>query len=123
MSLSNNPVATGRVMPPRWAHVRFPRGSMLGEPGNRGKQMAVLRDTVAAFGSITTPGGHVELEGVPGCSIVVRYSGIVRAVIAERFDQCPRYSPGNRCSTQGHAADTPSTATTAASTAATRGRE
>jgi len=61
MSLSNNPVATGRVMPPRWAHVRFPRGSMLGEPGNRGKQMAVLRDTVAAFGSITTPGGHVEL--------------------------------------------------------------
>jgi hypothetical protein len=61
ISLSNNPVATGRVMPPRWARVRFPRGSMLGEPGNHGKQLAVLRDTLAALASITTPGGHVEL--------------------------------------------------------------
>ena len=48
-------------MPPRWAHVRFPRGSMVGEPGNHGKQLAVLRDTFAALASITTPGGHVEL--------------------------------------------------------------
>jgi len=48
-------------MPPRWAHVRFPRGSMLGEPGNHDKQMAVLRDTLAAFASIADPGGHLEL--------------------------------------------------------------
>ena len=61
ISLSNNPGATGRVMPPRWAHVRFPRGSMLGEPGNHDKQLAVLRAALAALRSITTPGGHVEL--------------------------------------------------------------
>jgi len=34
---------------------------MLGEPGNHDKQLAVLRDTLAALASITTPGGHVEL--------------------------------------------------------------
>ena len=61
ISLSNNPGATGRVMPPRWARVRFPRGSMLGEPGNHDKQLAVLRAALAALGSITTPGGHIEL--------------------------------------------------------------
>jgi hypothetical protein len=61
ISLSNNPGVTGRVMPPRWAHARFPRGSMLGEPGNHDKQLAVLRDTLAALASITTPGGHIEL--------------------------------------------------------------
>ena len=61
ISLSNNPGATGRIMPPRWAHARFPRGSMLGEPGNHDKQLAVLRDTLAALQSITTPGGHIEL--------------------------------------------------------------
>lgn len=59
ISLSNNPGATGRVMPPRWAHARFPRGSMLGEPGNHDKQLAVLRDTLAALASIT--GGHIGL--------------------------------------------------------------
>lgn len=61
ISLSNNPGVTGRVMPPRWAYVRFPRGSMLGEPGNQDKQLAVLRAALAALRSITTPGGHVEL--------------------------------------------------------------
>ena len=61
ISLSNNPAVTDRVRPPRWAHVRFPRGSMLGEPGNRDKQLAVLRDTLAALESIREPGGHVQL--------------------------------------------------------------
>jgi hypothetical protein len=61
VSLSNNPGTTGRVMPPRWVHVRFPRGSMLGEPENHDKQLAVLRGALAALQSITTPGGHVEL--------------------------------------------------------------
>ena len=61
ISLSNNPGATGRVMPPRWAHASFPRGSMLGEPGNHDKQLAVLRDVLVALRSITTPGGHIEL--------------------------------------------------------------
>lgn len=34
---------------------------MFGEPGNRPKQRAVLRDTLEALVSITEPGGHVEL--------------------------------------------------------------
>lgn len=61
ISLSNNPAATERVNPPRWMRVRFPRGSMLGEPGNRDKHLAVLRDTLAALETIREPGGHAEL--------------------------------------------------------------
>ena len=61
ISLSNNPAATERVNPPRWAHVRFPRGSMLGEPRNRDKQLAVLQDTFRALETISQPGGHVQL--------------------------------------------------------------
>lgn len=61
VSLSNNPGATRRVMPPRWARVRFPRGSMFGEPGNRDKQRAVLLDALRALESIRTPGGQAEL--------------------------------------------------------------
>ena len=61
ISLSNNPAATARVNPPRWVHVRFHRGSMLGEPGNRDKQLGVLRDTFRALETIREPGGHVGL--------------------------------------------------------------
>jgi hypothetical protein len=49
------------VKPPRWTYVRFPRGSMFGEPGNRDKQRKVLLDVLAAFTGIQEPGGHVEL--------------------------------------------------------------
>jgi hypothetical protein len=61
ISLSNNPGGSRRVMPPRWVRVRFPRGTMLGEPGNRAKQAAVLRDTLAALAAIALPGGSTEL--------------------------------------------------------------
>jgi len=61
ISLSNNPTATRRLSPPRWAHVRFPRGSMLGEPGNRDKQRRVLTDALQAMVAMTEPGGFVEL--------------------------------------------------------------
>jgi hypothetical protein len=61
ISLSNNPAATERVNPPRWVHVRFPRGSMFGEPGNREKHLSVLRDTLAALERIQAPGGHLQL--------------------------------------------------------------
>jgi hypothetical protein len=61
MSLSNNPMATQRIRPPRWAQVRFPRGSMLGEPGNHDKQRSVLTDTLRAMAAITEPGGSVQL--------------------------------------------------------------
>jgi hypothetical protein len=61
ISLSNNPARTGPLHPPRWAHVRFPRGSMFGEPGNADKQRRVLRDSLEAAYAITAPGGRVEL--------------------------------------------------------------
>jgi hypothetical protein len=61
ISLSNNPAATRRVNPPRWVHVRFPRGSMLGEPGRPDRQRAVLVDTLRALESIAEPGGSVAL--------------------------------------------------------------
>lgn len=41
--------------------MRFPRGAMLGEPGNREKQRRVLGDTLRALESIDAPGGHLEL--------------------------------------------------------------
>ena len=61
MSPSNNPAMTARVRPPRWVHVRFPRGAMFGEPGNRAKQRAVLRDTLDALAAIREPGGSLAL--------------------------------------------------------------
>jgi hypothetical protein len=61
ISLSNNPVATERIRAPRWARVRFPRGSMLGEPGNRDKQRSVLTDTLRALVALEAPGAAVEL--------------------------------------------------------------
>jgi hypothetical protein len=61
ISLSNNPTATERVRPPRWARVRFPRGSMLGEPDQADKQRRVLGDALAALVTITEPGGSVDL--------------------------------------------------------------
>lgn len=61
ISLSNNPSQSRRIRPPRWVHVRFPRGSMLGEPGNREKQMGVLRAAFEALEAISEPGGHIEL--------------------------------------------------------------
>jgi hypothetical protein len=62
ISLSNDPVVTARVRPPRSVNVRLPRGSMLGEPGNRAKQRSVLTETLAALSSITEPGGQVSLD-------------------------------------------------------------
>jgi len=34
---------------------------MLGEPGNREKQLNVLRDTLQCLETILEPGGHMEL--------------------------------------------------------------
>jgi len=50
-----------RIRPPRWVHVRFPRGAMFGEPGNTAKQRAVLEDVLRLGAGIPEPGGHVEL--------------------------------------------------------------
>lgn len=50
-----------RIRPPRWVHVRFPRGAMFGEPGNHAKQRVVLEATLSAAAAIGEPGGKVEL--------------------------------------------------------------
>ena len=69
ISLSSQNEITARVRPPRWVHVRFPIGTMFGEPGNRAKQVTVLNETLAALSVIAEPGGHlalaVEWEGAP----------------------------------------------------------
>ena len=62
ISLSNDPTATTRVRPPRSVRVRFPLGSMFGEPGNRAKQRQVLTETLTGLTTITEPGGHVTLD-------------------------------------------------------------
>jgi glycine/betaine/sarcosine/D-proline reductase family selenoprotein B len=62
ISLTNDPAMTARVRPPRSVLVRFPRGSMFGEPGNRAKQRTVLHETLAALGAIAEPGGQVSLD-------------------------------------------------------------
>ena len=67
--MANVPARTEPVRPPRWVHVRFPRGAMFGEPGNPAKHRKVLEETLKAFETITTPGGKIELpyrwEGKP----------------------------------------------------------
>jgi len=50
-----------RIRPPRWVHVRFPRGAMFGEPGNRAKHRCVLEDILRAAATILEPGGKIEL--------------------------------------------------------------
>jgi hypothetical protein len=50
-----------RIRPPRWVHVRFPRGAMFGEPGNGAKHRAVLEAVLREGAAIGEPGGRVEL--------------------------------------------------------------
>ena len=69
VSLSNNAARSLPLGLPRWLSVRFPRGSMLGEPGNKAKQSAVLHDALAALTTMQAPGSRLELpyrwEGAP----------------------------------------------------------
>lgn len=60
-AMANFPARMERIKPPRWAHVRFPRGAMFGEPGDAAKQRAVLEAALEAAGRIAEPGGKVEL--------------------------------------------------------------
>jgi len=59
--MANFPARMEILKPSRWVHVRFPRGSMFGEPGNGAKQRRVLEETLAAFETIQNPGGKLEL--------------------------------------------------------------
>lgn len=61
ITLSSIPDLTASVSVPRIAAIEYPLGRALGQPDDVAGQMAVLRATLQAVESITTPGGIVHL--------------------------------------------------------------
>lgn len=61
ITMANFTARMEQVRPPRWAHLRFPRGAMFGEPGRPAKHRAVLEDTLRLGAAVQEPGGHVAL--------------------------------------------------------------
>jgi len=59
--MANVPSRMEIIHPPRWVYVRFPRGAMFGEPGNKEKQRKVLEDTLRGFDVIAASGGKIDL--------------------------------------------------------------
>lgn len=61
IALSGIPELTASVSVPRLAAIEYPLGYLLGQPGDRDGQLAVLRSTLEALVRITTPGTVVHL--------------------------------------------------------------
>ena len=61
ISIGNMADRMGHIKPPRAMLVKFPRGSMLGEPGNIQRQRRVILDALKALGAIKNPGTVQEL--------------------------------------------------------------
>lgn len=61
ISIGNMADRMGHIKPPRALLVKFPRGSMLGEPGNVGRQRRVILDALKALSVMTEPGTVQEL--------------------------------------------------------------
>lgn len=61
ISLGNMPERMARIKPPRALLVRFPRGAMLGEPGNAVRQRRIILDALEALKDMTVPGTVREL--------------------------------------------------------------
>ena len=53
---------TQAVNPPRAVYLDYPLGRTAGKPGDPENQRNVMRDTLAAFAAIDTPGDIVQLE-------------------------------------------------------------
>jgi hypothetical protein len=72
ISLGNMADRMSYIRPPRALLVKFPRGSMLGEPSNRERQRRVILDALEALQTMTVPGTVQELpyrwkeEDAPG---------------------------------------------------------
>ena len=49
------------IKPPRALLVKFARGSMFGEPGNKDRQRRIIMDGLEALGTMTEPGSIKEL--------------------------------------------------------------
>lgn len=56
ISIGNDRARIERIKPPRVALVKFPRGSMFGEPGNVARQRRIIMDMFGGLKTITTPG-------------------------------------------------------------------
>ena len=61
ISIGNMPDRMARVRPPRALVVKFPRGSMLGEPLNQRRQRKIILDALRALETMTQPGTMQEL--------------------------------------------------------------
>jgi hypothetical protein len=61
ISLGNMPDRMAHIKPPRALLVRFPRGAMLGEPGNAARQRRIILDALEALRDMTVPGTVREL--------------------------------------------------------------
>jgi D-proline reductase (dithiol) PrdB len=61
ISMGNMPDRMGYIKPPRALLVKFPRGSMLGEPGNARRQRRIVLDALTALKTMTEPGMITEL--------------------------------------------------------------
>ena len=61
ISMGNMADRMGHIKPPRALLVKFPRGSMLGEPGNVKRQRRVILDALEALKTMTEPGAVTEL--------------------------------------------------------------
>ena len=61
ISIGNDHVRIERIKPPRVALVKFPRGSMFGEPGNVARQRRIIMDMFGGLKTMTTPGEILEL--------------------------------------------------------------
>jgi hypothetical protein len=61
ISMGNMADRMGHIRPPRALLVKFPRGSMLGEPGNAKRQRRIIMDALEALSTMTEPGTIKEL--------------------------------------------------------------
>ena len=61
ISMGNMADRMSHIKPPRALLVKFPRGSMLGEPGNVERQRRIILDAMNALKTMTEPGTVQEL--------------------------------------------------------------
>jgi hypothetical protein len=61
ISMGNMPDRMANVKPPRALLVKFPRGAMLGEPGNVQRQRRIVLEALEALKTMTEPGTVKEL--------------------------------------------------------------
>ena len=61
ISMGNMADRMGHIKPPRALLVKFPRGSMLGEPGNVKRQRRIIMDALEALKTMRQPGAITEL--------------------------------------------------------------